>query len=318
MSGSCRGLVAVQCGAVRSKFHNCLGAGTQGHNPRPGPVYSGGGYTPVSTAIAAFRAEEAKMSDPEASGLARLLTEYPDLVNDVSTGGALPLHTCGMSRDNQHATAFIIARGGDIEALDTYGYTPLHRMASNNLAVGARALLEAGADPNGLTKTKVAGASRRAETPLNVALQSDARDVVAVLREFGSFRQQNAATAVSSVNVLAAGYAAVIGRYVARDAAEVPSGFAAVCRDNAWPVEDTWRRLNGGEEGRWYAHESNDSYIYFNAGDSMWWIDGPDGLGAYKAPGPSWTPPCSQIVWQSLRDSATGPGPTLSVVREEA
>lgn len=33
------------------------------------------------------------------------------------------------------------------EAVDTYGYRPLHRMASNNLAIGAEALLRAGADP---------------------------------------------------------------------------------------------------------------------------------------------------------------------------
>lgn len=33
-------------------------------------------------------------------------------------------------------------------AVDTYGYRPLHRMASNNLAVGAEALLAAGANPN--------------------------------------------------------------------------------------------------------------------------------------------------------------------------
>lgn len=31
--------------------------------------------------------------------------------------------------------------------MDTYGYRPLHRMASNNLAIGAKALLDAGADP---------------------------------------------------------------------------------------------------------------------------------------------------------------------------
>ena len=75
-----------------------------------------------------------------------------------------------MSRDNQRSTALLVARGGDIEALDTYGMTPLHRMASNNLAVGARALLAAGADP----QNRGCG-----ETPLDVALSSAAHDVVA-------------------------------------------------------------------------------------------------------------------------------------------
>ena len=32
-----------------------VGKQYQNHNPRPGPVYSGGGYTPVSRAIATFR-----------------------------------------------------------------------------------------------------------------------------------------------------------------------------------------------------------------------------------------------------------------------
>jgi hypothetical protein len=125
-----------------------IGAQFQGHNPRPGPVYAGGGYTPVSCAIASFSNELATGVDASETTLGRLLARHPDLANDVSTGGASPLHTCGMSRANQHATAFLLAAGADPEALDTYGYTPLDRMASNNLAVGAEALLTAGgADP---------------------------------------------------------------------------------------------------------------------------------------------------------------------------
>ncbi|CAK0833234.1 unnamed protein product [Prorocentrum cordatum] len=114
-----------------------IGRQYQNHNPRPGPVYAGGGYTPINNAL---RKGEATLRP--------LLDKYPDLVDDVSTGGARPLHMCGMGRDNQHAAAFLIERGADIEALDTYGMTPLHRMASNNLPAGARALLEAGADPD--------------------------------------------------------------------------------------------------------------------------------------------------------------------------
>lgn len=45
--------------------------------------------------------------------------------------------------------------------MDTYGYRPLHRMASNNLAVGAKALLDAGADPKVRGKMhECAGSSR--------------------------------------------------------------------------------------------------------------------------------------------------------------
>jgi ankyrin repeat protein len=82
----------------------------------------------------------------DATRMASMLEKYPDLVNDVTTGGAQPLHMCGMSRGKQHAVRYLVERGADIEALDTYGMTPLQRMASNNLAAGARTLLEAGAD----------------------------------------------------------------------------------------------------------------------------------------------------------------------------
>merc|ERR1719230_1221195 len=93
----------------------------------------------------------------------------------------------------------------------------------------------------------------------------------------------------------------VIGRYTARDAADIPAEFASVCDGNGWPVTSTWEKLNGGETGTWFAHESTSSYIYYNAADKMWWIDGPDGLGVYKAPGPSYAPPGAQTAWQHLR-----------------
>lgn len=81
-----------------------------------------------------------------------------------------------MSRTGQLSTQVLIDAGADIEALDTYGYTPLHRMASNNLAVGAEALLAAGADPR-----KTSGKPYGGDTPLAIARQSGARDVAAVL-----------------------------------------------------------------------------------------------------------------------------------------
>ena len=94
-------------GVVKRDKHGqvVIGKQYQNHNPRPGPVYAGGGYTPVSKALRS-RAD-----------LEQLLDRYPDLVNDVSTGGALPLHNCGMSRSNQLVTDLVIARGGDIEAV---------------------------------------------------------------------------------------------------------------------------------------------------------------------------------------------------------
>merc|ERR1711872_394801 len=63
-----------------------IGMQYQNHNSRPGPVYAGGGYTPINTALG----NEAEVS--------ALLDKFPDLVNDISTGGAQPLHMCGMSK----------------------------------------------------------------------------------------------------------------------------------------------------------------------------------------------------------------------------
>lgn len=155
------------CANANANVHACRQY--QNHNPVPGPVYAGGGYTDMSNAIHA---------GPEK--VKQLLAQQPHLVNDVATGGATPLHTCGMSRSGQMSTQVLIEAGADIEALDTYGYTPLHRMASNNLAVGAEALLAAGADPNRRTQKPYDG-----DTPMQVAKQSGAKDVIAVLKKYG-------------------------------------------------------------------------------------------------------------------------------------
>lgn len=58
---------------------------------------------------------------------------------------------------------------------------PLHRMASNNLAVGAEALLKAGADPSPRSGKPYGG-----DTPLTVARQSRAMEVIQVLMRFGA------------------------------------------------------------------------------------------------------------------------------------
>ena len=137
-----------------------------GHNPRPGPVYAGGGYTAMAQAI---------QRGPEA--VVALLASGAD-ANEEMTGGARPLHTCGMSRRGQASVRVLLAAGAQVDALDTYGYTPLHRMASNDLAEGARALLEAGADVNALT-----GYSD--QTPLFIARFSGANDVAQVLLDAG-------------------------------------------------------------------------------------------------------------------------------------
>ena len=143
-----------------------IGRQYQNHNPKPGPVYGGGGYTPTIKLL--------HSNDPAA--LTAWLVRHPDLANEVTTGGASPLHMCGMSRVSQMSTHVLLAHGADKEAEDTYGYRPLHRMASNNLAVGALALLEAGADPRAVAGT--------GETAFQIARASRALDFIAVLTRF--------------------------------------------------------------------------------------------------------------------------------------
>lgn len=258
-----------------------IGRQYQNHNPRPGPVYAGGGYTPINSALG----DDAKV--------ASLLDKFPDLVNDVSTGGAQPLHMCGMSRSNQHSTALLIERGADIEALDTYGMTPLHRMASNNLAAGAQALLEAGADPNnrGLVQ----------QSPMEIARASAAHDVMTVLRTNGGKRRP---VHIARIVVGGAAHAPINGEYVATSAETVPAGFDDVCRQQGWSTEQMWKQLNRG--ATWF-RASNGAYIYWNQSDQHWWIDEPSGAGVFKAQGPAHAPP--QLGWKSL--GKYGPPPNL-------
>jgi len=141
-----------------------VGRQYQNHNPTPGPVYAGTGYTEMAEAI--------HSGDPNA--VLDLLRRKPHLLEDVSTGGARPLHICGMSRQGQRATSVLVAMGADVNALDTYGYTPLFRMASNNLADGAQVLLRGGAD--------LQFVSSSGESAASIARQSHAWDVLTVLR----------------------------------------------------------------------------------------------------------------------------------------
>ena len=128
-----------------------IGQQFEQHNALPGPVYAGGGYTELSQAI---------RTSPDAVRL--LLEREPELAFEISTGGATPLHVCGMSAQGQLSTGLLIdarrasGRGADLDALDTWGYTALQRHATNGCAVGALALVQAGAShtqPSGLEGT---------------------------------------------------------------------------------------------------------------------------------------------------------------------
>lgn len=86
-----------ECGRV------IYGEQYQNHNPRPGPVYAGGGYTPIVQALGLGQ-----------KALEELLDACPEAVNEVSTGGATPLHMAGMSKRNQEMTEILIRRGGNM------------------------------------------------------------------------------------------------------------------------------------------------------------------------------------------------------------
>merc|ERR1712205_204468 len=257
-----------------------IGRQYQNHNPRPGPVYSGKGYTAMSQALK--RGEQA---------IAALLEQDPDLVNEISTGGATPLHMCGMSKQNQHSTAYLISKGGVVEAMDTYGYTPLHRMASNNLPIGAKALLDAGADPS--------FAGGVGEDAMEIARSSRALDVMKVLRDHGARRKD---VQITKIVIAGAGVDEVNEEYVATDASQIPNGFDLVCRQQGWDSIAMWTKLNG--KSPWYcAH--NGAYVYWNLQDKNWWIDAPNGDGVYKAPALPHAPP--QVGWISLGHSELPP-----------
>lgn len=260
-----------------------IGAQYQSHNPRPGPIYAGGGYTPTTRLLA------------DAEKLAAWLDAHPDLVNEISTGGAQPLHNCGMSAKNQAAVGVLVARGADVEAVDTYGYTPLQRMASNNLAIGAGLLLDAGADP--------AFTGGSGETAADVARAGAARDVLAVLA------RPRAPIDVERVVVEGAGDD-VSGEYFATPATETPAGFAAVCADQRWDTASTWDRLNAG--ATWYKAGSG-AYIYHNALDGCWWIDAASGDGVFKAKGPPHAPPA--VGYEALGTAARGPPASVRAYR---
>jgi len=94
-----------------------IGAQYQNHNHLPGPVYddaNGGGYSFMARAVHA---------GPEA--VVAVLADHPDLREEISTGGARPLHICGMSQHGQHSTRALIDAGADVNAR----YLRVHRVA---------------------------------------------------------------------------------------------------------------------------------------------------------------------------------------------
>mmetsp|Transcript_17396 Transcript_17396/g.49801 ORF Transcript_17396/g.49801 Transcript_17396/m.49801 type:complete len:250 (+) Transcript_17396:97-846(+) len=148
-----------------------IGRQYQDHNSRPGPVYDGKGYSLMSRAI---------QVGPEK--VEEILRDFPVLVNEISTGGSTPLHTAGMSKRGQLSAQVLIDHGADINAIDTYGYNALHRMASNNLDIGGEALIKAGLDPYKKTGEPYAG-----DSPVGIAKSSRAIQFLMMLQRNGLY-----------------------------------------------------------------------------------------------------------------------------------
>ncbi len=146
-----------------------IGQQYQNHNSRPGPVYDGKGYSLMSRAI---------QYGP--SKVQEILNDVPSLKEEISTGGARPLHVCGMSKKGQLSTQVLIDAGADMYALDTYNYNALHRMASNNLEIGAEALVKAGMDPNHTPEGSDC-------SPIDIARRSRAIQFLMVMQRLGHY-----------------------------------------------------------------------------------------------------------------------------------
>jgi hypothetical protein len=289
-------------GGIVKRDDDCavvIGRQYQNHNPRPGPVYAGGGYAPSTRML------------EDVNELITLVEKYPDLAVDITTGGAQPLHMCGMLKRKQLAVKALVERGADIEALDTYGMTPLHRMASNNLAEGAKMLLEAGAD--------VFNTGKIGETAFDIARSSAARDVLKVLDDHaakGSDKKSTGSKAnVVKISVMGSNNPDVNGVYIPKSASDIPTGFDKVCKERNWDTLKMWKQLNGqSQTDTWFAHLQNDSYIYWNKSDKTWWIDGPDGMGVWIAQGSSHSPPGRG--WRLVSGDNAGEGPVVLTHRK--
>ncbi|KAL7496981.1 hypothetical protein ACHAWT_008405 [Skeletonema menzelii] len=158
-------------GSVQRDANGDILIGTQyeNHNHVPGPLYDGNGYSLMGRAI---HIGKDKVNE--------LLENYPQLLEEISTGGARPLHICGMSERGQHCTQTLIDAGADIFALDTYNYNALHRMASNDLEIGAEALVKAGLDPN--SKDDAADS-----TPIDIAKRQRAIKFLMKMQKMGHY-----------------------------------------------------------------------------------------------------------------------------------
>jgi hypothetical protein len=163
---------SIYGGSVQRDANGCIIYTSQyqeNDHHKPGPLYDGNGYSLMARAI-----------HVGPNKVVELLNDFPQLIQEVSTGGATPLHICGMSERGQHCTQTLVDAGADVHALDSYNYNALHRMASNDLKIGAEVLVKAGVDPNG----KVEEAD---STPIEIARRQRAIGFLMEMQRLGHY-----------------------------------------------------------------------------------------------------------------------------------
>jgi hypothetical protein len=116
--------------------------------PAHNPVHSTGPYldysklTPQNRGYSMIARVISDSRRGDASQLEDLFQRLPNdaerrkLANLVMTGGARPLHMCGMGRggDTSALIEVLIKYGADVNAKDNYEYTPMDRLSSNSVA----------------------------------------------------------------------------------------------------------------------------------------------------------------------------------------
>jgi len=102
------------------------------------------GYASIATVLQSGRASDLHALFQRASGDA----DRRKLANLVMTGGARPLHMCGMGRggDTTELIRLLIGYGADVNAKDNYEMTPMDRLSSNSVS-GNSLLAKHGAVP---------------------------------------------------------------------------------------------------------------------------------------------------------------------------
>ena len=103
------------------------------------------GYSQIATIIMSGRAQQLEALLKSAGSK----EQQRKLANLVMTGGARPLHMCGMSRggDASELIRVLVEAGADVNAKDNYELTPVDRLSSNSVSGNQLIVHQHGAVP---------------------------------------------------------------------------------------------------------------------------------------------------------------------------